>query len=189
MWRICGCEPAQKNTDVYNLHTLIQELLCSKLFHKRLCLLDLRYETVWYKKIKNWLEDFKGNMILKSIIIIICRRQYIEIIGCSLSKCIMLCYGQQVQYTSLHSVSESRWHSLKSCRSMHCSLFVNKALLQKLPLYRTSFITFRCTIYHTRCQGWLTLEITSVSTELVKWGLLFLHLWEQSQKLLEDLFN
>lgn len=58
--------------------------------------------------------------------------------------------------------------SLKPCRSMHCTLFVYKALLHELLPYLTSLLTYRRTRYQNRSQWWLTLEIPSNSTELVK---------------------
>lgn len=81
-----------------------------------------------------------------------------------------LCFITGDWFSTHHCILYQKvgWSSLKSCRLMHCTLFIYKALLHKLPPYLTSLLTHRRTGYQTRSQGWLILELPSISTKLAK---------------------
>ncbi len=58
------------------------------------------------------------------------------------------------------------WSSLTNRRKRHCMLFVFKALLQKLPCYLCSLVTFKYSTYNVRSQDILTLTVRLIHTEL-----------------------
>lgn len=93
-----------------------------------------------------------------------------------------LCPPWSILHSSLHSLSESSWPLLVFYRLEHCILFIYQALTQKLPHCLTSLLTYESMRYHTHSQGWLTLQIPYVSTDLGKNCFKFLHtsLMEQS---------
>jgi hypothetical protein len=93
-----------------------------------------------------------------------------------------LCHGMEAVYLrALRFIAGERFSthhcalyqkvgcpSLTSSKSMHCTLFVYKALVHKLPSHLTSLLASRLRSYQTRSQWWITLEIPSISTELGK---------------------
>ena len=59
------------------------------------------------------------------------------------------------------------WTSLYMCRKRHLYVFINKALLGKLPLYPCSLVSFTTSSYHTRSASWLLLKVPRTFTV---WG-------------------
>jgi hypothetical protein len=74
---------------------------------------------------------------------------------------------------------------MSSLKSLHCLLFVYKALLHKLPTYLT--LLYKNISYQTCSQGWLTLEIPRVSNKLGKsaFRLNAPHCWNNLQNSLQ----
>ncbi len=60
------------------------------------------------------------------------------------------------------------WPSLTSRRIQHLLLHVYKTVLQKLPSYLSSLITWSSVYYQTRCHVWLVLDVPYVRTKLDK---------------------
>ena len=79
------------------------------------------------------------------------------------------------------------WPSLAIRREQHCTIFIYKALLKKLPNYLNSLLEPKVGHHHTRSQDYFVLEIPTVSSELGKTAFRFYgpHMWNCLQSVLK----